>query len=118
VKTEDLFNLEAIGISEDRDLLSIMSSLDKLLVNIALGVDNLTGINTHFTTYVENIKALIYDVEHDKQKNLSELGLDSKVQDFIKFKLALETYYININTMMDYLTSAISVVNQCVELKE
>lgn len=118
LKTEDLFNLDAITINEDKELVFILSGLNKLLVNISLSVDNLTSINEQFNKFIDEIKVMIYDIEQDKYTNLANIKIDEKVKDFIKFKLAIECYYININTMIDYLTSVMSVINECVELKD
>jgi hypothetical protein len=118
LKTEDLYNLTSIGITEDKELQFIMSNVDKLLVNVTLSVDNLHDINGFFTKFIEEVKAMIYDIEHDKYTNLAQVGIDEKVQDFIKFKLAIEAYYINVNTMIEYLTGLMSVLNVTVELKE
>lgn len=117
LKTEDLFNLDAIGITEDKELLFLTEALDKLLVSVSTGVDNLNGITTHFASFIDEIKVIIYDIEQGKHKNLASIDIDSKVKDFIKFKLAIEAYYININTTTDYMTSMMSVLNQVVELK-
>lgn len=118
LKTEDLFNLEAVTITEDKELVFIMTAIDKLLVSIGIYVDNLTDINTYFTKFIDDIKVIIYDIEQDKYKDLASIDIDSKVKDFIKFKLSIESYYININMMIDYLTSVMSVLNVCVELKD
>lgn len=118
LKTEDLYNLEAISITEDRDLNRFLDILDKLIVNISLTTDNLKDINTHFTKFIDDIKAIIYDLEQDKLKNLASIDIDTKVKDFIKFKLVIESSYINMNTMLDYLVAAMTVLNQCVELND
>jgi len=118
LKTEDLYNLEAITISEDREINRLLDTVDKLLVNISLTTDNLKDINTHFTKFIDDIKVIIFDIEKDKYKDLASIDIDSKVQDFIKFKLVIESSYININTMIEYMTSVMSVLNICVELKD
>lgn len=118
VKTEDIYSLNAITVAEDKELVFLMSSLDSLLVNITVAVDNLRDINAHFAKFIDDVKVIIYDIQSDKQRNLAEVGIDGKVQDFIKFKLAIEAHYININTMIDYMTSVMSVLNECIELKD
>lgn len=118
LKTEDLYNLEAISITEDRDLNRLLDTLDKLIVNISLTTDNLKDINTHFTKFIDDIKVIIFDLEQDKLKNLASIDIDTKVKDFIKFKLVIESSYININMMLDFLVSVMTVLNQCVELND
>ena len=61
---------------------------------------------------------MIYDVQQDKHKDLAGLDIDSKVKDFIRFKLAIEAYYININLILEFMTSVMSVLNEVVELKD
>ena len=118
LKTEDLYNLSAISITEDRDLNRLLDIVDKLIVNISLTTDNLTDINTHFTKFIDDIKVIIFDVEQDKLTNLASIDMDSKVQDFVKFKLAIESSYINMNMMIEYLANVMSVLNLIVELKD
>lgn len=118
LKTEDLYNLEAITITEDRDLNRLLDILDKLIVNISLTTDNLKDINTHFTKFIDDIKVIVFDLDKDKFKDLASIDIDSKVKDFIKFKLVIESSYININTMIEFLSTILSVLNQCVELKD
>lgn len=118
LKTEDLYNLNAITLTEDRDLNRLLDIVDKIIVNISLTTDNLKDINTHFTKFVDDIKVIIFDLDKDKFKDLASIDIDSKVQDFIKFKLVIESSYINMNMMIEYLTNVMSVLNQCVELKD
>lgn len=118
LKTEDLYNLNAITITEDRDLNRLLDILDKLIVNISLTTDNLKDINTHFTKFIDDIKVVVFDLDKDKFKDLASIDIDSKVQDFIKFKLVIESSYININTMIEFMSTVMTVLNQVVELKD
>lgn len=118
LKTEDLYNLDAISITEDRDLNRLLDLVDKLIVNISLTTDNLKDINTHFTKFIDDIKVVVFDLDKDKLTNLASIDIDSKVQDFIKFKLAIESSYINMNMMIEYLSNIMSVLNVVVELKD
>ena len=43
---------------------------------------------------------------------------DSHMNGFIRFKLAIEAYYININLILEFMTSVMSVLNEVVELKD
>ena len=118
LKTEDLYSLPAISITEDNDLEFVTESIDKLLIAATVGVDNLSDISSHFTALIDQLKVLIFDVEKDKHKDLASLDIDSKVKDFIRFKLSIEAYYININLILEIMTSVMSVLNQVVELKD
>lgn len=117
-KTSDLFSLSSISINDDKELEFVVEYLDKLLVNITTNIDNLNDINTNFNKFTDEIKVITFDIEKDKYKNLSDIGIDEKVQEFIKFKLAIEVSYININLVIDYLSSIMSVLNSVLELKE
>jgi len=118
LKTEDLYSLNSITITEDKELNRLLDMMDKLLVNVSLTTDNLKDINTHFTKFIDEVKVIIFDINNDKYKDLASIDIDSKVKDFIKFKLAIESSYININTISDYLTTMLSVLNICVNLKD
>lgn len=118
LKTEDAYELSAISINEDKELMYVIEFLDKLLIAATISVDNLNDTTGHFNTYVEALKVLVYDIENNKFKNLAESGIDEKVQDFVKFKLAVECYILNINIVIEYMTSMMSVLNVTVTLKE
>lgn len=117
-KTEDIFNLSAITINDDNEIKYILTTANKLIGYISLIVDNLTLINNNFNKFVDEIKVISYDIDKDKYKDLANVGIDDKVKDFIKFKLLIEESIIDINVIIDYLTSLETVVSKCVELKE
>lgn len=117
-KVEDLYELPGISITEDKDIEYIVKTLNDLVVSTGVSIDTLKGITDHFNTFVNDLKVLSYDVQNDKYSNLAELGIDDNVQDFIKFKLAMEASLININMSMDYISSISSVLDICLELAE
>lgn len=116
-KTEYLYNLDAIGITEDKDLDFIMTYLDKMLIDLSMSIDNFNIVNSGLNNLIDEIKVLIYDVDQDKYSNLAELDIDSKVKDFIKFKLVSETYYSSITMLLNYILNIDTVINKCIELK-
>lgn len=118
VKAEDLYNLNAISVSEDKDLEYIVKTLNDLVAVAAVSIDTLKGVSGHFVTFTDELKVLSYNVQKDQYTNLTEIGIDEKVKDFIKFKLAMEASFININLILDYITSAVTVLNTCLELSE
>ena len=118
MKTEDLYNLPSISITEDKDIAYIVESLNELLVSLTISIDTLGSVTEHFNQFVDTLKVVAYNVSNDHFKNLAELGLDNKVKDFIRFKLVMEISYININLVMDYMTSVMSALNVALELKE
>ena len=118
LKLEDVYELPAISITEDKDIEYIVKTLNDLIISAGVSIDTLKGITEHFNSFVNDLKVLSYDVQNDKYSNLTELGIDGKVQDFIKFKLALEASFININMSMNYISSISSVLDICLELSE
>lgn len=118
LKLEDIYELPAISVTEDKDIEYIVKTLNDLVISAGISIDTLKGITEHFTSFVNDLKVLSYDVQTDKYENLTELGIDAKVQDFIKFKLAMEASFININMSMNYISSMSSVLDVCLELSE
>ncbi len=118
LKTEDLYSLNAIEISKDSDLEYILENIDKLFINVGLYIDNLTMVTENFRKFIDEIKVIIYNVEKDTQQDLTKIGIDEKLKDFIKFKLVIETCYINTDIVIDFVSSVLSVLNLCVELKQ
>lgn len=118
MKTEDLYDLESIAVVEDKELQFIVTALNKLLSNIALNVDNLNDVAQHFNDYVNQLKVLMVDIDQGKYKDLKSVGIDEKVKDFIRFKLTMESLFINVNTMIEYMVTVMTVLNTTVELKE
>ena len=118
LKLEDVYELPAISITEDKDIEYIVKTLNDLIISAGVSIDTLKGITEHFNSFVNDLKVLSYDVQNDKYSNLTELGIDGKVQDFIKFKLAMEASFININMSMNYISSMSSVLDICLELSE
>lgn len=116
-KTEDLYNLPSVGIDKERTLEAVLDNMDKLLMGVSEGVDNIGMIVQNFEKLIERVKALIYDINEDKYEDLTQIGIDKVVQDFIKFKLAVEVYYITHDLVMRYITGLTRLVNECVKLK-
>lgn len=117
-KSSDIFNLPSIGITEDKELDYVITNLAETISYVTTSIDSLSAMSSHFTEYITEIKAVVFDVGNNKYENLKDIGLDSKIQDFIKYKLAIEAYYININIAIDYITSITSVFDEVVELKD
>ena len=116
-KTEHLYNLEAIGITEDKEIDFVMTNLDKMLIDLSMSVDNFNVVNSNLNKLIDEIKVFIYDVENDKHANLAELDIDSKVKDFIKFKMVSEAYYCNVGMLLNYILTVDTIINKCIDLK-
>lgn len=117
LRTDQLFNLNSIEITKDNDLENINTYLDKILLSITANIDNLNTINESFTKFIDGIKIMIHDVEHDKITKLSQLGIDEKIKEFIIFKLVMEICYTNVNLSIDYLSAILSIFDATIELK-
>lgn len=118
IKAEDLYSLSAISISEDKDLEYIVKTLNDLVAVTTVSIDTLKGVVQYFTTFTDELKVLSFDIQNDQYTNLVDLGIDEKIKSFIKFKLAMEANFININMIIDYVTSVSSVLDICLELSE
>ncbi len=116
-KTEHLYNLDAIGITEDKEIDFVMTNLDKMLIDLSLSVDNFNVVNSNLNKLIDEVKIFIYDVENDKYTNLAELDIDSKVKDFIKFKMVSEAYYSNVGMLLNYILNVDTIINKCIDLK-
>ena len=116
-KTEHLYDLDAIALSEDKELDFVMTNLDKLLIDLSMSIDNFNVVNDNLNKLIDELKVFIYDVEQDKYSNLASLDIDSKVKDFIKFKLVSEAYYCNVTMLLNYILNVDTVINKCIDLK-
>lgn len=115
-RTQDLYDLYAISINNDKDYLFINEVVNKLITSVSVNIDNLTTLTGHYSKFIDDIKAIIYDIEKDLNKNLSELGLDEKLEDFIKFKISTELYVSDIDMTLKYMTTLLSVFGSVIEL--
>ncbi len=118
LKTDDLYDLNGIALTEDKELDFIVASFSKLIAAISLSVDNLNDVTEHFKTFIDQLKVMIVDVTSEKVKDLASLKIDDKVKDFIRFKLTMESLFINVNTMIEYMVTVMTVLNTTVELRE
>lgn len=116
-KTEYLYNLDGVVISEDKEIDFVMSNLDKLLIDLSMTIDNFSVVNTNLNKLIDELKVFIYGVEKDEHANLAELDIDSKVKDFIRFKLVSEAYYCNAAMLLNYILNVDTVINKCIDLK-
>lgn len=116
-KASDAYSLQAISLKNDNDVDNCINGLDKLLVDLSITDDSFNLVNSNFNTLIDELKVLNYDVGSGKYTNLPELNIDSKIKDFIKFKLISEIYYINMMLVMKYLQGMLSVLDQTLELK-
>ena len=116
IRTDDLYDLHGVALTKDKDFEHLLAQTNKLIVDASVALDNLKTLNESYKKFCSDIKVIIYDIEKNKDKKLSDLGLDEKLQDFIKFKLATEVYVILVESVVSYLTGITGVLRQTVEL--
>ena len=117
LKMEDLYNLNAIFINKDKDINNYIEKLNILLVKFTSNIDTLNILNTNLNKLLEEVKALIFDIEQNKFKKLTELDIDNKVKNFIKFKILFEIVNVNINIISNFILQSLVIINKVIELK-
>lgn len=115
-KLQDLYKLDHIALNEDKDLVAILDRADSIIMSIGLSIDNLKTLNDAYTNFIDKLKAVVYEIEKGEKDKLSDLELDEKMKDFIKYKLVAELYSLNISMGIEFLTSLVSAFTILVEL--
>ena len=118
VKPQDLYSLPALSLDQDKDIKKLLTELDKILISAGMILDNLKVVGDNYQQFIEAAKGIVYDVEKGAQTNLSGLGLNEKLMDFIKFKLVTELYLNDFDAAVMYLSAALSALAQLVELSD
>lgn len=114
--TNNTIDLDAIELTKDNDLKNLISNLDKILVDTLSNNDNIKTITQGLKKFIELIKIKIYDVSQNQVKNLTSIGIDKLLKDFIKFKLVLELINISTEINNSYLNSSLTVLEKTVEV--
>lgn len=117
-KLQDLYKLNHIALTEDKDFLAIMDRANSIIMSIGLSIDNLKTINDSYKSFIDKLKATVYEIEKGEIDKLSDLQLDEKMKDFIKYKLVTEMYSLNISMGNEFLTSLVSAMNILADLDE
>ncbi|MDD2819455.1 MAG: hypothetical protein PHN51_11765 [Candidatus Nanopelagicales bacterium] len=118
VRQQELYELSSISMTDDKDFKKLMEHCSKITVSAGLTVDNLNLINESYSKFIDEVKAITYDVEKETRKDLSQLGLDEKMKDFIRFKLMTEIYLCNIDFCVKFLTGVLAVLGVVSKLAE
>lgn len=117
MRIQDLYDLDHIAITDDKSFMSVLDKADKILMNVGLCVDNLKTVNDGYSSLIEKLKALVYEIEKGEKEKLTDIGLDEHLQDFIKYKLATELYLNSIKTATEFLTSLITAFGILLEVR-
>lgn len=117
-KVQDLYSIGGLTIDKPDDFTALLKSLDGVTVHIGIFMDNLSDLSVQYNELIATIKALHYDVDTEKVKNLSEIDVDSKLKDFIKFKMLSEGYTVCTDICMGFLTSVTTAISKLVVVGE
>lgn len=113
---DEFYRIKGITIDEESELLYLVENAQNLVLELGLYTDKLNILNNNFNTFIEKIKALVYDIENGKVENLGELKIDKHYKSYILYKLILEIILVNIELIIDYLTTLLTVLDITVEL--
>lgn len=113
---DEFYRIKGITIDEESELLYLVENAQNLVLELGLYTDKLNILNSNFNTFIEKIKALVYDIENGKVENLGELKIDKHYKSYILYKLILEIILVNIELIIDYLTTLLTVLDITVEL--
>lgn len=117
-KLQDLYKLPHIAMNEDKDFLAVMDKANSIIMSVGLCIDNLKTINDSYKGFIEKLKATVYEIEKGEKEKLTDLDLDEKMKDFIKYKLVAELYTLNISMGIEFLTSLVSALTVLADIGE
>ncbi len=117
-KPRQLQSLDGVSITKDNDLNRLLGVTDKILVSLGLSVDDLNTVNDTYLNLIDKLKSVVYDVENNTLKDLSSIGLDEHMKDFIRFRLMTDIYTLNANMSSEYLSAVLSLLGVISSLRE
>lgn len=114
----EMYNLQGISITEDKEAAFITEGLKGLITDAALSLDILKVIIKAFEEYMDSLKILRVEVQDHAYDKLSEIDLDGKIKQFVMFKMAIELLTTNINVIYSYVNAMAGVLDICVAFKQ
>lgn len=114
----DIYDIPGIVISDMKDVDYYVDFMKEIVLSIGTSIDLLRAINTNFKELTDKIKLLRVDVQDDQYENLSEIGIDDIVKDFILLKLTVEMITTDINVAFSFISSFIIMMEACVIFKD
>jgi hypothetical protein len=107
LKQNTLAALNTVQISQDKDISKIISNMDNLIIEVSLSLDNAKTIALTLNNQAEEIKKIVYDVEHGVVKNYTEIGIEKKIDELLRLKLSIDYIKMNVDIALEYLTNLI-----------
>ena len=118
MKVQELHELPGVSINKDEELVSVMDSCSKVVTQAGMMLDNLKDLGTEYSGLMDKVKATCFDVEQGKVEKLAELGIDTHLKDFIRFKLASELCAMAVELGIEFLTGVMTVFSELIELDQ
>lgn len=115
-KVQELYDLSGVTLADDNAFTNVVERLTGIVTQVAMTLDNLRDVSIKYNELIEQVKATCYDVQQGKVKQLSSLDIDSRLKDFIRFKVVSELYTTSVDVASSYVVSAISAMSELVEL--
>lgn len=113
-----LFDLAGVAVTELDEITFLVKSMKEIITELSVSIDMLDVITGEFKGFMNELNLLKVDIEEDAFEKLSEIGIDEKVQTFIKFKMVIEIVSVNTNLTFSYLTGLMSLFDSIVKFKE
>lgn len=114
---KDVYALENVSVTDEKELEYLFSVMSNLTVEFTTTVDLITKVTELFDSYVNQLKVSLKDVQDDRFTKLTEIGIDNKVKNYIKFKLLFSMLHVNVDLITSYMTSVLSILNVAVKIK-
>lgn len=118
LKPREVQSLDGVSVTKDNDRDRLLGACDKILVSLGLSVDALNTVNDTYLGFIDKIKSVIYDVENKTMTDLSSIGLDEHMKEFIRFRLMTDVYSLSIGLSSEFLSAILSLLSKVSTLRE
>lgn len=100
----ELYDIKGISITDEVDVKFLTEEAAKMILDASVTVDLLKVLNNGFKSYMDNLRILRTEVEDDAFDKLSDIDLDSKIKQFIVFKVSIEMCTVNVKLAVDFIS--------------
>lgn len=114
----EVYDVKGISITDDTDLIFLTEEISKLITDTGITVDILKVLNNGFKTYMDELNLLRIEVEDGVFDKLSDVDLDSKIKQFILFKMVIEICTVNVRIVVDYISGLKDIIESSTVLKQ